>query len=111
MDSLDSRLSRLDTINGGHALYHEWGPCSRKENPLKDHDTEESVIMRVICEKGGNGEDDDCGVWSVYRFYRDGSFRAILNACGHCKRFPTRARILEELAKAQLPPMTNGGRA
>ena len=67
---------------------------------IEARDTEESVIMRVICEKGGNGEDDDCGVYSVYRFYRDGSFRAILNACGHYKRLPTRARILAEFAKA-----------
>lgn len=51
----------------------------------------ESVNMRIICHN------EDCGMYSVYRFWEDGSFERVLEACGHPKRFPTKEKIALQL--------------
>lgn len=52
--------------------------------------TERSAVMPVRCN------DDSCGMTSAYRFYKDGSYRKILDACCHAKRMPTLPKIAAE---------------
>lgn len=54
----------------------------------------DSVVMEVRCD------DEDCGMVSAMRFWKDESFRVVFNACWHPKRHPTRERISEALANS-----------
>ena len=58
---------------------------------LQNPKTEPSIILEVTCEC------DDCGMRSVYEFFKDGSHKEVLKACGHYKRFPKRDKILKEM--------------
>lgn len=58
---------------------------------------EASVVVPVRC---GN---DECGMVSPYRFYRDGSFRKILDACWHAKRLPSREKVLQTMKEEGIP--------
>jgi hypothetical protein len=52
--------------------------------------SEPSIVLQVSCE------DDDCGMFSAFRFYKDGSYRIILNACCHTKRLPKLDKIRKQ---------------
>lgn len=53
----------------------------------------DSIVLEVRCK------DEDCGMVSPYRFWRDGSFKRILDCCYHAKRLPTSKRIVEEFER------------
>ena len=57
----------------------------------------ESIVMPVRCN------DDECGMESAYRFWKDGSFKRVLDACWHPKRLPDRERIARAFA-SETPP-------
>jgi hypothetical protein len=54
-----------------------------------------TVIQPIWCE------DEDCGMQSVYQCFGDGSYRAVLKACQHAKRLPSRRQILEAIAEQE----------
>lgn len=59
---------------------------------------EKTITLPVHCHN------EDCGMVSAYQFWRDGSYRRILEACGHSKKMPTReklAKALQESLKCQ----------
>lgn len=57
---------------------------------------DDNIVKQVRCDN------DECGMVSAYRCYADGSFRKILEACGHPKRMPTREQVRQELLRRQV---------
>ena len=42
---------------------------------------------------------EDCGMTSAYRMWRDGSYQKVFEACWHTKTFPTREQIEKAVKK------------
>lgn len=57
---------------------------------------EPTIVLPVFCE------DEECGMYSTYKFWADGSFIKIVDGCHHGKKLPKRAEILEEMAENNL---------
>lgn len=55
------------------------------------------VTMQVWCA------DEECGMYSVYKLWRDGSFQKVMAGCHHTKVMPTKAAIAEEFDAVQKP--------
>lgn len=49
------------------------------------HDT--TIILEVGCTN------EECGMVSAYKFWPDGSYSRVLDACHHGKKCPTREQI------------------
>lgn len=47
---------------------------------------DDSIVLPVDCTQ-------ECGMVSAYRFFHDGSYRKIVDACHHLKHLPTRQSI------------------
>lgn len=52
-----------------------------------------TIVLPVHCEN------DECGMASAYQFWPDGSYKVIMSACWHPKRFPGRAKIEQAMAR------------
>ena len=57
--------------------------------------TDVSAIIKVYCN------DQDCGMISAWRVFRDGSFLRINEACFHGKIIPSRDQIIEIINNAK----------
>lgn len=55
----------------------------------------ESVVLPVACT------DDSCGVVSPYRFWKDGSYKKVVELCWHPKEFPSVETIRREIEQAK----------
>jgi hypothetical protein len=50
--------------------------------------------MPIACNR-----EDDCGLVSVYRVWRDGSFSRVVEACSHEKVIPRGQAVVDEWIK------------
>ena len=53
---------------------------------------DESVVLPVRCEN------DECGMESAFRFWKDGSYKKVFEACWHPKRMPSLPKISAAIA-------------
>ena len=63
-----------------------------KHSPGADPET---LILEVGCSC------EDCGMVSAYEFWRDGSFKRVLDACHHAKDLPNREKVREAFDAAE----------